>query len=422
MDAGCCSVDMQFNNLVSLALQCSIWRHGAEALDRINTDVILLCRGYFNSFGAFQAYYMDTLNETQSTISWIGSIQLWMVFFVGTWSGRALDAGLFAPTYILGASMQVLGVFMTSISHTFWQLLLAQGVCTGLGSGIFFTPAMGLVTTYFTKHRGMAIAIMSTGGSIGGAIYPIIVRQLLPKIGFGWTIRTLGFVNMTMLGVSFAFFKPRLPPRKSGPIVEWAAFRELSYVLVVIGMSLVFGGLFWSYYYISSFARTVLGVSYTDSLTILIVFNAGAIPVRLLTGYVADRFAGPLNAMIPLLLLNSLFGFVWIAVNSENAMYAFATFYGFSGGAFQCLFPTTITSLNSDLNKNGVRLGMALSVISFAVLAGPPVGGALLNTNGGGRGGYTSAQIGLGLATALGALCLATGRVHKHGWSLRIKC
>ena len=103
-------------------------------------------------------------------------------------------------------------------------------------------------------------------------------------------------------------------------------------------------------------------------------------------------------------------------------MYIFATFYGFSGGAFQCLFPTTIASLNTDLSKNGVRLGMALTVISFACLSGPPIGGALLATNGGGRGGYMSAQLGVGLAMALGASLLGVGRVVKYGWSLKIKC
>lgn len=394
----------------------------SEGLHEIRANIIVYSRGYFNAFGAFQAYYMETLPETQSTISWIGSIQLWMVFFVGTWSGRALDAGLFAPTYLLGAALQIIGIFMTSISHTFWQLLLSQGVCTGLGSGIFFTPAMGLVTTYFTTNRGIAIAIMSTGGSIGGAIYSVIVRQLLPNIGFGWTIRVLGFVNLVSLSLAFAFLKPRLPPRRSGPIVEWSAFKEVPYLCVVAGMSLVFGGLFFSYYYIASFSRTIIGMSYSDSLTMLIVFNAGAIPVRLLTGYIADRYLGPLNAMVPLIFINSLFAFVWISIDSRTGMYAFATFYGFSGGAFQCLFPTTVTSLNSDLSKNGVRLGMALTVLSFAGLAGPPIGGALLITNGGGRGGYMSAQLGVGLAMALGAFLLGVGRVVKYGWSLKIKC
>jgi MFS family permease len=103
-------------------------------------------------------------------------------------------------------------------------------------------------------------------------------------------------------------------------------------------------------------------------------------------------------------------------------MYGFSTFYGFSAGAFQCLFPTTLTSLNTDLTKNGVRLGMAFSIFSFAGLAGPPIGGALLATNGGGRGGYLAAQLGVGLATALGACLVAAARVRKDGWSLRKKC
>ena len=281
---------------------------------------------------------------------------------------------------------------------------------------------MGLVTTYFRKKRGLAVAITSTGNSIGGAVYPVIVRQLLPKIGYAWTIRVLGFVNLALLATALAFMRPRLPPRKSGPIVEWKAFYEVPYVCVLVGMSFVFGGLFFSYYYIASYGREIIHMSYSDSLTLLVLFNGAAVPVRLLTGYVADRFFGPLNAMVPLLFINSLFAFAWIAVSSQSGMYLFATFYGFSAGAFQCLFPTTVTSLNKDLSKNGVRLGMAFSIFSFAGLAGPPIGGALLETNGGGRRGYLSAQLGLGLATALGACFLVAARVYKDGWSLKIKC
>jgi len=103
-------------------------------------------------------------------------------------------------------------------------------------------------------------------------------------------------------------------------------------------------------------------------------------------------------------------------------LYVFACFYGLSAGAFQCLFPTTVASLNPDLSKNGVRLGMAFSVFSFAGLTGPPIGGALLTTNGGGRGGYLAAQLGVGLATVIGACLVVGARVHKVGWSLTVKC
>lgn len=355
-------------------------------------------------------------------MSWVGSLQLWTVFFASAFSGRALDAGLFIPAFITGASIQVIGIFMTSLSTEFWQFVLAQGICTGIGSGIFFCPTMGLITTYFKRRRGLAIAIVSTGNSVGGIIYPALIRRLLPQIGFPWTVRVMGFLNLGLLVTALAFMRPRLPPRKSGPLVEYQAFREAPYCCVLIGMSFVFGGLFFTFYYIGLFGVQIIGMTYADSVTLLMVFNGAGIPIRLLTGYVADRFLGPLNTMAMLLFINALFAFAWIAVDSKTGLYVFSTFYGCSAGAFQCLLPTAVTSLDKNLSKNGVRLGMAFSLFSFAGLAGPPIGGALLSTNGGGRGGYLVAQLGLGSATLLGAAFMLAARVKKVGWSWRIKC
>lgn len=67
-------------------------------------------------------------------------------------------------------------------------------------------------------------------------------------------------------------------------------------------------------------------------------------------------------------------------------------------------------------------MGMAFSLFSFAGLAGPPLGGALLDTNGGGRGGYLVAQLCLGVLTALGAGLMMAARVFKVGWGAKIKC
>lgn len=65
--------------------------------------------GYTTSFGAFQTYYEGTLGLTPSTISWLGSLQIFLLFFIGTFSGRALDAGLFRPVYITGSVLQIIG-------------------------------------------------------------------------------------------------------------------------------------------------------------------------------------------------------------------------------------------------------------------------------------------------------------------------
>lgn len=79
----------------------------------------------------------------------------------------------------------------------------------------------------------------------------MVVRQLLPQVGFGWTVRVLAFINLSCLCVCFAFMRPRLPPRKSGPLVDWSAFREPVYDLYVGGWWLVMWANYFTFYYVS---------------------------------------------------------------------------------------------------------------------------------------------------------------------------
>lgn len=213
--------------------------------------VIFTTWGYVNSFGAYQAYYTETLGASPSTISWIGSLQVWLTFFIGAFSGRLLDAGFFIPTFIVGAVLQLLGIFLMSLAKSYWQLMLTQGLLTGIGGGIFFCPSLGLTATYFSKTRGLALGVATTGNSVGGLVYPLIVRALLPKLGFAWTTRVVGFVNLGCLTVVLAFMRPRLPPRKSGPIIDWSAFKELTYMLFVMGLFFVVWAVYYTFYYVS---------------------------------------------------------------------------------------------------------------------------------------------------------------------------
>jgi hypothetical protein len=56
--------------------------------------VIMNTWGYINSFGVFQTYYATELQLPPATISWIGSIQVFLLFFIGTFTGRITDAGV----------------------------------------------------------------------------------------------------------------------------------------------------------------------------------------------------------------------------------------------------------------------------------------------------------------------------------------
>ena len=124
--------------------------------------------GYFSSFGFFQAHWETSLGQPSSDIAWVGSLQLCLLFFVGAFSGRAMDAGYFRWLLAIGCSLQILGVFATSSVTQFWHLMLAQGVAQGLGNGLLFTPLIALVSTYFKKKRAIALGLAACGAPVGG--------------------------------------------------------------------------------------------------------------------------------------------------------------------------------------------------------------------------------------------------------------
>jgi len=199
--------------------------------------------GIINSFGLFQTYYTARLpSHTPSDISWIGSLDIFLLFFVGALTGRATDAGYFRLVYCIGVALQIVGIFTASVAKTYWQLLLAQGVCVGLGNGFLFCPCISTVSTYFAKRRGLAIAMVATGSATGGLIFPGIVRAMVKGEdgeGFVQAVRAIGYVQIATFVAAGLGLKQRVPPRRTGPLIDWEAFLDGEYTLYTVGSFLV---------------------------------------------------------------------------------------------------------------------------------------------------------------------------------------
>ncbi|KAG8361857.1 hypothetical protein FVEN_g211 [Fusarium venenatum] len=272
--------------------------------------------GYFISFGIFQPHYESEFSLPPSTISWIGSLQVCLIFFIGTFSGRAFDAGYYRTALIVGLFLQILGIFMTSIASAYWQVLLAQGICQGLGNGILFAPTIANMSTYFTSKRTVAISAAACGAATGGMVFPLIAQQLLPKIGFRWTVRVMGLVVIVVSALVLLLARTRLKGRKAGPLVEWAAFKEPSYVLFAVAMFFTLWPTWISYNYARQYATDKLGGSASDSFLVLIAINAVGIPGRMISAILADRFFGAINVFIPTIFSAALCLYMWSQVTT----------------------------------------------------------------------------------------------------------
>ena len=137
-----------------------------------------ILRGFTLTFGAFQTYYEHDFlrNSTPSAISWIGTVQSWLLILVGVLSGPLFDLGWFRPMLVLGNFGVIFGIFMLSLAKTYWQVFLAQGVCMGLGAGLLYVPSLALIGLSFSKKRALAQGIVTSGIAVGEHLSLIFSR------------------------------------------------------------------------------------------------------------------------------------------------------------------------------------------------------------------------------------------------------
>ncbi|KZF21966.1 putative monocarboxylate permease [Xylona heveae TC161] len=374
--------------------------------------------GYATGFGVFQTHYEQTLGHSPSDISWIGGVQVFLLFFISTFSGRATDAGLARHSIFSGSVLLVVGTLTTSFATKYWQVFLAQGICVGIGLGLLWLPSVTLIATYFVRWRAVAVTLSAAGTGTGSIIFPIMVQYLTPKIGFGWSVRCMALVVLVFAIIFNLLFKTRLPPRQSGPFVELSAFKEAPYSLYCIGVLLLYWVVYFAFFYVQPYAQGRFGFSDRKSVDLIVIMNAVGMPVRPLLGYVSDRWVGPLNTLIPCTALSGICLYCWLAVSTPGELYGFVIAYGVFSAAAMSLFAATVPSLTDDLSKIGTRVGMIVSIMSFGPLTGPSVGGAIIQSQG---DKYVGAFVWGGTVVIAAALFLAAARIAKTGFILKTK-
>lgn len=369
--------------------------------------------GYMNSYGIFQSYYRDTHGWSQSQVSWIGSLQMFFVFFIGMFSGRLCDAGHMRRLFAVGLALEILGIFMTSLCTEVWELVLAHGVCVGIGSGLIYCPGVALVASYFQKWRAVASAAQACGSATGGMVFPAIAWKLIPRIGFRWSVRVMGFVVLFNGLIIMLCAKPRMPPRRE-KIIDRTSFRDVPYIMFAFGLFFTMWGQFIATYYARSYALQVAGCSDEESFALLLVLNGVGVIGRMMPAFVAV-YLGPLNVLTPVIFFMAIIFFCWITVRGMPSMWAFVIFFGIMFHGTMALFPPAVVSMTPDLKKVGERLGMVMGFVSFAALTGTPIAGSLIDLS---SNTYTRAQIFGGVVILTGAILILAADLKKHGFTI----
>ncbi|KAL7414241.1 MFS general substrate transporter [Mrakia frigida] len=333
--------------------------------------------GFINSWGVFQAYYETGMlaSSSSSSIAWIGSLQYCLIFFPSLVMGRLLDTGTFILPFSIAALTYVVATILIAECTKYYQFLLCQGLLLGLAAGVMFGPTFAVVSHWFRQRRALAVGAVVSGSSIGGTVFPIFLRKLIPLIGFKWTLRAAALLIAYCVGFACLTLRPRLKPVKvEGGLFNFAAFKRPAFSLYVVGCFLVMAGLYTPLSFLDVAGRRI-GLGDFSSYLIAIA-NATSLAGRLVPGYLADKI-GPVNLLIPFSLLSGILIFAWPFCVSKGSLVVFSALMGIGTGAFVSLYSPGVAQLG-ETHDIGRRMGTLTSILSFAALIGPPISGAIL--------------------------------------------
>ena len=306
----------------------------------------------------------------------------------------------------LGCFLLVFGMMMLSLATNYWEVFLAQGICVGLGAGLVYIPSLALVATQFTTKRPWAIGCASSGSSIGGIIFPIMLRRLQPTVGFGWAVRAIAFINLGLSAFALTILLQHKGERapKLRTLVDIKAFREYKFTLFALALLFVFLAFYIPLFYIPVYAVTSLGKSQDFAFDLLSVTNAGSFLGRTLIMLVATRY-GSMQVFMVACIAAIVLLFSWIGIHNAHGFVVFCVLYGIISGVLVTAPSAAISHpvLSPSMSVIGTRMGMSWVFAGLGILIGTPIAGALVNLQ---KKDFLPAQGFAGAVMAAGTLCL----------------
>ncbi|KAM0297055.1 hypothetical protein ACHAPM_009924 [Fusarium culmorum] len=351
-----------------------------------------------------------------------GGREAWLVV-LGGWFGLFCTFGLVACVGVFLEHYQTGPLSEHSPSTISWitslQVFIQVGgsavaVVSSLGSGAVFTASLTSTTSWFKKRRGTVFGIVNSGSSTGGIVLPIMLSRLFKLVGFGWTMRAVGFLFLALMTISCLLIKANgIPKPRPFKISDYQrCFKEPVMVLAMTGGFLFFWGMFLPLNYIIIQAKSS-GISPDLVPYLLPLINGISLIGRLTGGALADAI-GQFNCM---LLITSFTGiltlFLWIpGSQSTAAIITYAITFGYGSGGYVSVFPGCVAQI-SPIEEIGTRIGLAALVNSFGALTGSPLGGALISDKSGSGNSFIGLQLFCG--------CTMIASVFAYGaarWSL----
>jgi MFS family permease len=344
--------------------------------------------GFMVSIGTLQDYWSQNQLRKYSSrdVGWIPSVFVYLALGLGIWVGPLFDR--YGPRYIalFGSIGYIVMIFLLAECQLFWQFLLCCGFLGGITGATLTTTSLAVVSHWFKARRGLAQGIAMIGSSFGGLTIPLILKSTLPKYGYAWSLRILGFLFLGCLVLGNVLMKARIPPSadtKKKAIITPSIFGDLRFSLLTIS---VFGFevvLFGALGILPTYASRVPAYPADTGFYLIAIMNGVSCLGRLLPGYISDKIGRFNTLLISTIFTLAFMLILWLPYGDKSlpALYVFAAIFGFGTGSWMALVPACIGQL-CRAEEFGRYYGTLYFIASLATLVCIPISGELIDAVG----------------------------------------
>jgi len=334
----------------------------------------------------------------------------------GILMGKLSDRfGVIVPT-LIGAASLGLGFIAAGSAASLLQFNLAHGLLIGfLGVSASMVPLIADVSLWFTRRRGIAVAIVMSGNYLAGAVWPPLMQHFID--GAGWRATYLGtgtfcLVAMPLLALAFRRKPPAIAElaqgaRRAAPEAE----RPLGFsrdalqgLLCVAGVACCVAMSMPQVHMVAYCGD--LGYPAARGAEMLSLMLGFGIVSRLLSGWIADRIGGLRTLLLGATLQASALA-LFLPFDGLIGLYVVSALFGLFQGGLVPSYPLIVREYFPP-REAGVRTGTVL----MATLIGMALGGWMPGWIFDATGSYRAAFVN-GIAWSLVTTAIALLLLHR---------
>ena len=306
--------------------------------------------------------------------------------------GRLADRFGVMATVMVGAAGLGAGYIAAGNAGGLWQFSLALGLLIGfLGTASTLAPLVADISQWFSRRRGIAVAIVMSGNYLAGTVWPPLMQHFFDSVG--WRATFIGTGIFCILAMPLlALALRRRPPAHAEPAAGTPAANPAADAARPLGLS---PGALQALLCVAGVACCVamsmpqvhmvaycsdLGYAPARGAEMLSLMLGFGILSRLVSGWISDHIGG-LRTLLLGAALQAVALALFLPFQDLAGLYVISALFGlFQGG----LVPSYALIVREHFSPReaGLRTGIVLTATLFGMALGGWMPGAIFDATG----------------------------------------